>query len=108
MTGARVTNRQLKYYCTTCNYSTTRYLSIGLKAPPIEALTKWIVTHGRLLFETAEYLFFLLLQFIAELLLGPLFLFLQETQLPQLLTPGRGGGGGKKHERGSSFSPKGD
>lgn len=58
------------------------------------------MTHGRLLFETAADLLFLLLQFIAELLLGPLFLFLQETQLPQLLTPGRGGGGReeKKHE----------
>jgi hypothetical protein len=67
------------------------------------------VTHGRLLFETAAYLLFLLLQFIAELLLGPLFLFLQETQLPQLLTPGRGGGGREKtNMRGTSFSPKGD
>lgn len=46
------------------------------------------VTHCGLLFEASVELFFLLLQLVAELLLGPLLLLLQETQLPELLSPG--------------------
>lgn len=46
--------------------------------------------HRGLLLEAAEDLLLLLLQLVAELLLGPLLLLLQETQLPQLLAPGEG------------------
>lgn len=45
------------------------------------------VTHGRFLFKASKDLLSLLLQLVAELLLGPLLLFLQETQLSQLLAP---------------------
>lgn len=46
------------------------------------------MTHCGLLFKAPVDLFFLLLQFVAELLLSSLLLLLQETQLPQLLAPG--------------------
>lgn len=42
-------------------------------------------THRGLLLKAPEDLLLLLLQLVAELLLGPLLLLLQETQLPQLL-----------------------
>lgn len=45
-------------------------------------------THRGLLFKAAVDLFFLLLELVAELLLGPLLFLLQETQFPQLLAPG--------------------
>lgn len=45
------------------------------------------VTHRGLLLKAPVDLLLLLLQLVAELLLGPLLLFLQEAQLPQLLAP---------------------
>lgn len=44
-------------------------------------------THSRFLFKASEDLLSLLLQLVAELLLRPLLLFLQESQLSQLLAP---------------------
>lgn len=46
-----------------------------------------VQTHGRFLFKASKDLLPLLLQLVAELLLRPLLLFLQESQLSQLLAP---------------------
>lgn len=46
-------------------------------------------THSRFLFKASKDLLSLLLQLVAELLLRPLLLFLQESQLSQLLAPER-------------------
>lgn len=54
----------------------------------MSALTFSWVTHCGLLFKAPVDLLLLLLQLVAKLLLGPLLLLLQETQLPQLLAPG--------------------
>lgn len=45
------------------------------------------LTHSCFLFKAPEDLLSLLLQLVAELLLGPLLLFLQEAQFSQLLAP---------------------
>lgn len=45
------------------------------------------MTHGRFLFKAPVDLLLLLLQLVAQLLLRPLLLFLQEAQLSQLLPP---------------------
>lgn len=45
------------------------------------------MTHRGFLFKASEDLLSLLLQLVAQLLLGPLLLFLQEAQLSQLLPP---------------------
>lgn len=45
------------------------------------------VTHSSFLFKAPVDLLSLLLQLVAQLLLGPLLLFLQEAQLSQLLPP---------------------
>lgn len=45
------------------------------------------LTHSSFLFKAPVDLVSLLLQLVAQLLLGPLLLFLQEAQLSQLLPP---------------------
>lgn len=51
------------------------------------AVSRGPVTYRGLLLEAAVDELLLLLQLVAELLLGPLLLLLQEAQLPQLLAP---------------------
>lgn len=46
-----------------------------------------VLTHSCFLLKASKDLLSLLLQLVAELLLGPLLLFLQESQLSQLLAP---------------------
>lgn len=67
------------------------------------------MTDRGLLFEAPVDLFFLLMQLVAQLLLGPLLLLLQETKLPQLLAPEKEEeeeGKGEKVQRGYRWTKR--
>lgn len=50
-------------------------------------MSLFVLAHRDFLFEASVDLLPLLLEFVAELSLGSLLLFLQKSQFPQLLTP---------------------